>query len=111
MRALPHAQLLANPGLPGFARFGGRGFAQSRLLRGTAPGRALRESRPENFPAGKFSIARLAGLAGLLIGNHCPSFATCKTFLQESFYTRVAGGNFESAKRNHRGGRVMPTTQ
>jgi hypothetical protein len=111
MRALPQEQLLANPGLPGFARFGGQGFTQFGLLAGTAPGRVLGDPHPENFPVGKFATSGVYVWGGLLVGARRLNLEIYKTFLQESSCISLAAANFESAKRTHTGGRVMPTTQ
>ena len=111
MRSQSLKQQFANPGLPGFARFGGQGFTQFGLLEGTAPGRVLGDPHPENFPVGKFSIAGVSILELRAASDPPTDGAVHKTFLQESICFSQSSKSFETAERAHRGGRVMPTTQ
>jgi hypothetical protein len=111
MRSQSLKQQFANPGLPGFARFGGLRFTRSRVLPGSGLGRPWRDTGLENFPVGKFSIAGVSILELRAASDPPTDGAVHKTFLQESICFSQSSRSFETAERAHRGGRVMPTTQ
>ena len=104
-------QLLANPGLPGFARFGGVAFAQPGPLAGTTPAPSGSASLAKNFPAGKFFISGISNSQRRFPTAQLPIMASRKTFLQESRYLNGLGRKFQFLKFDRRGGRVMPKTK
>jgi hypothetical protein len=111
MSAPPRQQHLANPGLPGFARFGGERLARSPTLTGTVPVWPRRDSGAGNFPAGKFPDSERCASGLQATAEYSARRCTCKTFLQESFYTGRASEFLGAPEPACRGGRVMRTTQ
>jgi len=110
MSSLP-SQKFANPGLPGFARFGEPRFTHSEVLAETEPSPPRAAVWQENFPAGKFSTVSVTDPDFVSLNWKSMRSLFSKTFLQESFCQGGLPGHFESEVNAHRGGQLMPTTQ
>jgi|HubBroStandDraft_1064217.scaffolds.fasta_scaffold830940_2 hypothetical protein len=74
----------ANPGLPGFAHFGGERFAQSGTLAKTASVRPCGDGCSEYFPAGKPRAFREVEPRSCSQDSAAEARGAQQTFLQES---------------------------
>jgi hypothetical protein len=99
MKLHPPRHVPANPGPPGFARFGALNFARSGQLLGLTSQAALQGVREktflqESFPAGLLPRARLL-----------------RTFLQESFALGTGNAGTDCGRQASTGGIAMPSRQ